>query len=276
MIRTAGLTKRYGDLTALDGLDLHVAAGTLFGFLGPNGAGKTTTIKLITGLLRPTRGDAWIGSHSILTEPLLAKAHFGYVADTPFLYDKLTAREFLEFVGALYGVPPDTARTRAERLLKLLELEDAADALIEGYSHGMRQKTALAGALLHDPPVLILDEPIGGLDPPSSRRIKQLLRGLTARGRTVFLSTHVLEVAERLCDRVAILDHGRLIAEGTLDELRARAPGTASLEEAFVALTHGAGDRDIEEFLEGTEAGGPEGGERGAPPPGPGSAMPRR
>jgi ABC-2 type transport system ATP-binding protein len=249
MIRTAGLTKRYGDLTALDGLDLEVAPGTLFGFLGPNGAGKTTTIKLLTGLLRPTKGDAWIGPHSILSEPLQAKALFGYVADTPFLYDKLTAREFLEFVGALYSVPPATARARADRLFKLLELEDAADVLIEGYSHGMRQKTAMAGALLHDPPVLILDEPIGGLDPPSSRRIKQLLRGLVARGRTVFLSTHVLEVAERLCDRVAILDRGRLVAEGTLAELRARAPGAASLEEAFVALTHGSEDRDIEEFL---------------------------
>jgi ABC-2 type transport system ATP-binding protein len=251
MIRTAGLTKRYGDLTALDGLDLEVAPGTLFGFLGPNGAGKTTTIKLLTGLLRPTKGDAWIGPHSILSEPLQAKSLFGYVADTPFLYDKLTAREFLEFVGALYRVPPATARARADRLLKLLELEEAADALIEGYSHGMRQKTALAGALLHDPPVLILDEPIGGLDPASSRRIKQLLRGLVGRGRTVFLSTHVLEVAERLCDRVAILDRGRLIAEGTLADLRARAPGAASLEEAFVALTHGAEDRDIEDFLGG-------------------------
>jgi ABC-2 type transport system ATP-binding protein len=249
MIRTAGLTKRYGELTALDHLDLEVASGTLFGFLGPNGAGKTTTIKLLTGLLRPTEGDAWIGPHSILSEPLAAKALFGYVADTPFLYDKLTGREFLEFVGALYRVPPALARSRADQLIRLLELEDAADALIEGYSHGMRQKTAIAGALLHDPPVLILDEPVGGLDPPSSRRIKQLLRGLTARGRTVFLSTHVLEVAERLCDRVAILDRGRLIAEGTLADLRARAPGAGSLEEAFVALTHGAEGREIEEFL---------------------------
>jgi len=159
-------------------------------------------------------------------------------------------------------VPPATARARADRLFRLLELEDAADALIEGYSHGMRQKTALAGALLPRPAGAHPRRAHRRARPPSSRRIKQLLRGLTARGRTVFLSTHVLEVAERLCDRVAILDHGRLIAEGTLDELRARAPGTASLEEAFVALTHGAGDRDIEEFLEGTEAGDPEGGER--------------
>jgi len=247
MIRLVGLTKRYGQLTALDDLSLEVPRGTLFGFLGPNGAGKTTTIKLLTGLLRPTTGDAFVGPYSIVTHPLEAKALFGYVADVPFLYDKLTAREFLDFMGALYRVPEDRVRARAE---KLLELDQAADTLIEAYSHGMRQKTALAGALLHDPPVLILDEPTSGLDPASSRRIKQLLRGLVSRGRTVFFSTQVLEVAEKLCDRVAILDHGKLVADGTLDELRGVAPGARSLEEAFVALTRGGEDRVIEEFLE--------------------------
>jgi ABC-2 type transport system ATP-binding protein len=265
-IRTAGLTKRYGDLLALDHLDLCVGAGTLYGFLGPNGAGKTTTIKLLTGLLRPSEGDAFIGPHSIRDRPLEAKSLFGYVADTPFLYDKLTAREFFDFVGALYGVPPAGIRERGERLLRLLDLQEAADSLIEGYSHGMRQKAALAAALLHDPPVLILDEPTAGLDPPSARRIKQLLRGLVERGRTVFLSTHVLEVAERLCDRVAILDRGRLVAEGTLDELRRRAPGAGSLEEVFVALTHGEEDEEIQEFLAalGPAAGapGPRAGDR--------------
>jgi ABC-2 type transport system ATP-binding protein len=257
-IRTAGLTKRYGDLVALDHLDLEVRGGTLYGFLGPNGAGKTTTIKLLTGLLRPSDGDAFIGAHSIREQPLAAKALFGYVADTPFLYDKLTAREFFDFVGAVYGVPPQLVAERGERLLRLLDLDGAADALIEGYSHGMRQKTALAAALLHDPPVLILDEPTGGLDPPSARRIKQLLRGLVERGRTVFLSTHVLEVAERLCDRVAILDRGRLVAEGTLDELRRHAPGAGSLEDVFVALTHGEEDEEIQAFLAGLDPSGPE------------------
>jgi ABC-2 type transport system ATP-binding protein len=259
VIRTVGLTKRYGDLTALDQLDLEVSAGTLFGFLGPNGAGKTTTIKLLTGLLRPTDGEAFLGPHSILSDPLQAKALFGYLADTPFLYDKLTAREFLEFVGTLYNIPADQIRQRSDQLLKLLELDDAADVLIEGYSHGMRQKTGLAGALIHDPPILILDEPIAGLDPPSARRVKELLRGLVARGRTVFLSTHVLEVAERLCDRVAILDHGHLVAEGTLDELRERAPGTASLEEAFLALTRGTEDVELQAFLEESAPPGEEG-----------------
>jgi len=252
MIRLVGLTKRYGQLTALDNLSLEVPRGTLFGFLGTNGAGKTTTIKLLTVLLRPTTGDAFVGPHSIVTRPLEAKALFGYVADVPFLYDKLTAREFLDFMGALYRVPEDTLRARAEKLLELLELDQAADTLIEAYSHGMRQKTALAGALLHDPPVLILDEPTSGLDPASSRRIKQLLRGLVSRGRTVLFSTQVLEVAEKLCDRVAILDHGLLVAHGTLDELRAAAPGARSLEEAFVALTKGGEDKVIEEFLEDT------------------------
>jgi ABC-2 type transport system ATP-binding protein len=252
MIRLVGLTKRYGQLTALDDLTLEVPRGTLFGFLGPNGAGKTTTIKLLTGLLKPTAGDAFLGPHSIVSQPLEAKALFGYVADVPFLYDKLTAREFLEFMAALYRVPEDAARGRGDKLLKLLELDMAADTLIEAYSHGMRQKTALAGALLHDPPVLILDEPTSGLDPASSRRIKQLLRGLVSRGRTVFFSTQVLEVAEKLCDRVAILDRGKLVAHGTLDELRVAAPGARSLEEAFVALTKGGGDRVIEEFLEET------------------------
>ncbi len=256
MIRTVGLSKRYGDLLALDRLDLEVPPGVLFGFLGPNGAGKTTTIKLLTGLLRPSEGDAFLGEHSISHEPLAAKALFGYVSDTPFLYDKLTGREFLDFVGALYGVPEHRLRERAARLLQLLELEDAADALVESYSHGMRQKTALAAALLHDPRILILDEPLNSLDPPSARRVKELLRGLVARGRTIFLSTHVLEVAERLCDRVAILDRGRLIAIGSPRELLGKAPGTATLEEVFLRLTRDAGDGDVEEFLRESELRG--------------------
>jgi len=252
MIKTEHLSKRYDALTAVDDVSFQVNAGEVLGFLGPNGAGKTTTIKLLTGLLKPTAGDAFLGPHSIVSQPLEAKALFGYVADVPFLYDKLTAREFLEFMGALYRVPEDAARARGEKLLRLLELDQAADTLVEAYSHGMRQKTALAGALLHDPPVLILDEPTSGLDPASSRRIKQLLRGLVSRGRTVFFSTQVLEVAEKLCDRVAILDRGKLVAHGTLDELRQAAPGARSLEEAFVALTKGGEDRVIEEFLEET------------------------
>jgi ABC-2 type transport system ATP-binding protein len=250
------LTKSYGDLIALDHLDLEVPRGTLFGFLGPNGAGKTTTIKLLTGLLRPTEGEAFLGGHSILTEPLEAKALFGYLSDTPFLYDKLTAREFLEFVGSLYAIPSDEIRTRSARLLRLLDLEDAADVLIEGYSHGMRQKTGLAGALIHNPSILILDEPLAGLDPPGARRIKELLRGLVERGRTIFLSTHALEVAERLCDHVAILDRGKLVAQGSLEELRSQSPDSESLEEVFLALTSGTEDTELREFFDESVAGG--------------------
>jgi ABC-2 type transport system ATP-binding protein len=253
VIRTVGLTKRYGDLLALDHLDLEVPSGVLFGFLGPNGAGKTTTIKLLTGLLRPTEGDAVLGAHSITQEPLAAKALFGYLADTPFLYEKLSGREFLEFVGALYGVAEERLRDRGDRLLDLLDLQDAADALIESYSHGMRQKIGVAAALLHDPPILILDEPLNGLDPPSARRVKDLLRGLVSRGRTVFLSTHVLEVAERLCDRVGILDHGRLLAVGSPADLLQTAPGSGTLEEVFLRLTHGTGDAEVEAFLQDSD-----------------------
>jgi ABC-2 type transport system ATP-binding protein len=252
VIRTEKLSKRYGELLALDRLDLEVPRGLLFGFLGPNGAGKTTTIKLLTGLLRPTEGDALLGGRSITREPPAAKALFGYMADTPFLYDKLTGREFLDFVGALYGVPADRLAERAGRLLRILELDAAADTLVESYSHGMRQKTGLAAALLHDPPILILDEPLAGLDPPSARRVKDLLRGLVQRGRTIFLSTHVLEVAERLCDRVGILDRGKLVAVGSPRELLGAAPGSATLEEVFLRLTHETGQGEVEEFLRQT------------------------
>jgi len=239
LVRTVSLARRYGDFTALEGLDLAVGAGELFGFLGPNGAGKTTTLKLLTGLLAPSAGEAFVAGHSLTHAPAAARARLGFVPETPFLYDRLTAREFLALCAALYDVPRDLAERRAAALLALLELAPAADTLIEGYSHGMRQKTALAGALVHDPDVLFLDEPTVGLDPRSARVVKDLLRGLCDRGKTVFLSTHVLEIAERLCDRVGILHHGKLVALGTMQELRERARGVQSLEEIFLDLTGG-------------------------------------
>jgi ABC-2 type transport system ATP-binding protein len=249
LVRAVGLTRRYGELTALDHLDLVVHPGELFGFLGPNGAGKTTTIRLLTGLLLPSEGEAFVAGHSLTSEPRAARAALGLVPDTPFLHDKLTAREFLAFSAALYGVPADVADRRGRALLTLLELEAAADGLIEGYSHGMRQKTALAGALVHDPKVLFLDEPTIGLDPRSARTIKDLLRGLCDRGKAVFLSTHVLEIAERLCDRVAILDQGRLAVVGTMAELRQRARNQASLEEIFLGMTGGLEAADLAAYL---------------------------
>jgi ABC-2 type transport system ATP-binding protein len=249
LVRAVGLTRRYGDFTALDRLDLSVAPGELFGFLGPNGAGKTTAIRLLTGLLLPNEGEAFVAGHSLAREPLAARAAIGFVPDTPFLYDRLTAREFLALCAALYDVPPDPAERRARALLSLLGLEAAADGLIEGYSHGMRQKIALAGALVHDPQVLFLDEPTIGLDPRSARAIKDLLRGLCNRGKAVFLSTHVLEIAERLCDRVAILDRGRLVVVGTMAELREKARTQASLEEIFLGLTGGLESADLAAYL---------------------------
>jgi ABC-2 type transport system ATP-binding protein len=251
MIETENLTKRYGNLTAVDNLNLRVEAGELFGFLGPNGAGKTTTIKLLVGLLRPSAGMARIGGYDVQRDSLKAKSLVGFVPDNPYLYEKLTAREFLRFMADLYGVDPDRAARRGEDLLHLLDLDDRGDELIQGYSHGMRQKTALAGALIHDPKVFFLDEPTVGLDPKSARLIKDILRQLCDRGMTVFMSTHILEIAERMCDRVGIINEGQLVACGTMEELRSGTgeAGGASLEDIFLRLTGGAEYEELSHYL---------------------------
>ena len=241
-IEARGLTKQFtrgrnGQL-ALSDLNLSVQAGEIFGFLGPNGAGKTTTIRLLTGLLRPTAGTAVVAGFDVQKDPLEVKRRVGYLAETPYLYPKLTGREFLRFMGELYSVPLAAAAPRAERLLELFELSARADQLIEGYSHGMRQKLALAGAILHEPPVLFLDEPTSGLDPRSARLVKDLLLALVDRGQTVFLTTHVLEIAEQLCHRVGIVAAGELVATGSLDDLRQQSDRqAASLEQLFLQLT---------------------------------------
>jgi ABC-2 type transport system ATP-binding protein len=237
------LRKTYGSHEAVRGVSLAVGRGEIVGFLGPNGAGKTTTIKMLTGLLRPSAGRATIMGYDVERQPVLAKASFGYVPDTPALYGKLRGWEFLRFIGRLYRVPPALAERRAADLLRLFELADAASDLIEGYSHGMQQKLALAGALVHDPPVLFLDEPTVGLDPRSARVIKDLLGQLRDRGTAVFFSTHILEIAERMCDRVAIIDRGQIVAVGTVAELRGASTGT--LEDIFLRLTGGAEDREL-------------------------------
>jgi len=236
------LTKRFGSLTALDTLDLAVPRGELFGFLGPNGAGKTTTIKLLTGLLRPTSGSATIGGFSITERPLDAKRLIGYVPDNPFLYEKLTGREFLSFMADLYSVAHAGRADRIDSLLARFDLAEKRDELIQGYSRGMRQKIALAGALIHDPSVVFLDEPTAGLDPKSARLMKDVLRSLCRGGAAVFVSTHILDVAERMCDRFGIINRGKLIATGTMDELRTLAASTnTSLEDIFLELTEGSG-----------------------------------
>ncbi len=237
-IECIGLTKRYGALTALDGLDLAVYEGELFGFLGPNGAGKTTTIKLLTGLLRPTAGSARVHGISVQERPLDVKRIIGYVPDNPFLYEKLTGWEFLSFMADLYSMPLAGRAERMEELLSTFDLADKRDQLIQGYSRGMRQKIALAGALIHDPKVVFLDEPTVGLDPKSARLMKDVLRSLCQAGGTVFVSTHILDVAERMCDRFGIINRGKLIATGTMEDLRSQAAGGgSSLEDIFLELT---------------------------------------
>ncbi|MGC8669250.1 MAG: ABC transporter ATP-binding protein [Chthonomonadales bacterium] len=250
MIECMGLTKVFGTLCAVDHLDLEVRRGELFGFLGPNGAGKTTTIKLMTGLLRPTSGTAVIGGFNIERDALRAKAIIGYIPDNPFLYEKLTGREFLNFMADLYSVPWEGRQRRIEDLLRLFELADKGDDLIQGYSRGMRQKIALAGALIHQPQVIFLDEPTVGLDPRSARLMKDILRKLCEDGITIFMSTHILEVAERMCDRFAIIHRGKRIAGGTMEELRRQAASdTTSLEDIFLELTGGDEVRDLIQYL---------------------------
>ncbi|HEY5119502.1 MAG TPA: ABC transporter ATP-binding protein [Anaerolineales bacterium] len=249
LIETKNLVKLFGDKTAVNNISFDVRGGEVFGFLGPNGAGKTTTIKMIVGLLQPTSGNVKVAGYDVQTQPMQAKATSGYVPDTPNLYMKLSAREFLRFVGDLYEMKRAKAEERIDELLKLFDLTDVRDDLIDSYSHGMKQKTALAAALIHDPKVLVLDEPTVGLDPKSARLIKDILRQLADRGAAVFLSTHILEIAERMCDRIGIIDHGNLVAVGTMDELRSMGKSGSSLEDIFLALTGGAEEAEIAEVL---------------------------
>ncbi|NJD09362.1 MAG: ABC transporter ATP-binding protein [Gemmatimonadetes bacterium] len=238
MLRAEGITKRYGGFTAVHPLDLHVPRGELFGFVGPNGAGKTSTIRMLVGVLRPTAGRITIAGKDMRRDPVGAKRHIGYIPDRPSLYEKLTGAEFLRFVNGLWGREGVAADARAAELLELFELGSWQDTLIESYSHGMRQRLLICSALVHSPDVIIVDEPMVGLDPRGARLIKDLLRAFAADGGTVFLSTHTLEVAEALCDRIAILHGGRIRALGTMDELRAEAAaGAAGLEEVFLMLT---------------------------------------
>jgi ABC-2 type transport system ATP-binding protein len=248
-VATTALTKSYGDLVAVHGLDLVVHRGEIFGFLGPNGAGKSTTIRMLCGLLQPSGGQARIAGFDVIGDTIEVKRRVGYLAEEPYLYKKLTGAEFLTFMGELYAVPRDTITMRADRLLALFELDGKADELVEAYSHGMRQKLALAGTLMHEPEVLFLDEPTSGMDPRSARVVKDLLRGLADQGRTVFFSTHVLEVAQSMCDRVAIINKGRIAAIGAPDELQRQASG-ASLEDVFLELTGGPEAQELAAFLE--------------------------
>jgi ABC-2 type transport system ATP-binding protein len=250
VIKLAGLTKRYGKFTAVDAIDLHVPRGELYGFLGLNGAGKTTTLRMIAGILRPTAGSIHLAGYDVHLQPLAAKAHLGYIPDRPHIYEKLTGNEFLRFVAGLYGQDGAAVERRMSELLDVFELLPWQDELVEAYSHGMRQKLIIASALLHRPECIVVDEPMVGLDPKAARLFKDIMRQFVSQGGTVMMSTHTLEVAEAVCDRVAIIHEGKIVASGLLDELRTQTgSGRERLEELFLRLTGGAAVRELATLL---------------------------
>ena len=250
MIRLTNLVKRYGGFTAVDGINLEVPRGQLFGFLGPNGAGKTTTFRMIAGILQPTSGRVEIGGDDLRSNPIAAKQRLGFIPDRPFVYEKLTGAEFLRFVAALYGQDGTSVERRIDELLNIFELLAWKDELVESYSHGMRQKLIISSALIHRPEVIVVDEPMVGLDPKGARFLKDLLRQFVGRGGTVLMSTHTLEVAETMCDRIGIIQAGKIVAVGTMPELRQQtASGEVGLEELFLKLTGGSELRELTAIL---------------------------
>lgn len=241
MIELIELTKRFGQLVAVDHINLHVKQGEIFGFLGPNGAGKTTTIKMLAGLLKPTSGRALIDGYDVVAHSMEAKRVVGFIPDQPFLYEKLTGVEFLKFIGSLFGMKRDEIQPRISDLLGLFELDGWGDELIESYSHGMKQRLVMSAALLHNPKLIIVDEPMVGLDPKGINLVKRIFRQKSEEGVTIFLSTHTLEIAQQLCHRLGIINRGKIIAMGTLSELMKdmedKTGQTGTLESLFLALT---------------------------------------
>ena len=238
MIELKSLTKKYGDYRAVDDLNLSVQKGEIFGFIGPNGAGKTTTIKMIGGILAPSAGTVKIAGIDIQQEPEKAKSKIGFIPDRPYLYEKLTGMEFLKFTADLYGVSDDVFSQKAQQNLEMFSLADWSDELIESYSHGMKQRLIMSAALLHDPEVIIVDEPMVGLDPMAILMVKDLFQRLAQKGVTVFMSTHTLAVAEDICERIGVISKGQLIASGTTADLQREANITdADLERVFINLT---------------------------------------
>jgi len=238
MIELKDLTKKYVDFPAVDNLNLSIQKGEIFGFIGPNGAGKTTTIKMMGGILEPTSGNVMIAGINMKDHPEKAKSKIGFIPDRPYLYEKLTGMEFLQFVADLYGVDSDIFSKKAGQHLKMFSLLDWSNELIESYSHGMKQRLIMAAALLHDPEVIIVDEPMVGLDPVAIMMVKDLFRNLAKQGVTVFMSTHTLKIAEDICDRIGIIHKGHLIATGTTEDLQREAQVTdADLEQVFLNLT---------------------------------------
>jgi len=258
LIRTDKLSKYYGkggEIKAVDELDLEVYEGETFGLLGPNGAGKTTTVRLLNCIIKPTSGTATVNGYDILKEKTDVKRVTGLLAESPGLYEKLSAYEFLEFMGALYDVPGNILPKRIDDLLQLFSLHDRRDYLLEGYSRGMKQKVLIASALIHDPPILFFDEPTSMLDPRAALMVKDLIKKLAdTAGKTIFICSHILPVVEELCDRIGIINQGKLIALGTIDEIITQAE-TKTLEEAFIAITGGVEEKELLAWREQKSAG---------------------
>ena len=250
MIAIQNLVKRYGSFTAVDGVDLEAKAGEIHGFLGPNGAGKTTTIRIVAGLLKPTSGRIEVNGHDLATEPEGAKASLGFIPDRPFIYEKLTAGEFLRFHAGLYGIDGIGVGPRVREMLALFELGQWEQELVESFSHGMKQRLVMGAAFLHRPQAVLVDEPMVGLDPRGARLIKRVFRRMAERGVAILMSTHTLEVAQEMCDRISIIVQGRIIACGTVDELRqmADSPGE-QLTPIFLKLTGGSALQEIDEVI---------------------------
>jgi len=239
LLKLEGVSKSYnkGLVKAVDNINLDIKPGEIFGFLGPNGAGKTTTIKMIVGLLKPDSGRVKVGTVDAWKEPLIAKSMISYVPDNPEIYDRLKGIEYLNFIADMYGIPKDKREERMNYFLEIFNIKDAIGDIIASYSHGMKQKIVLTSALLNDPQLFILDEPMVGLDPKSAFNLKEIMRKMCDEGKTVFFSTHVLEVAEKLCHRIAIINKGKIVAIGTMEELRDHATERESLENIFLELT---------------------------------------
>ncbi len=248
MIEIQGLVKRYGRRTAVNALSLRVPAGSCYALLGPNGAGKTTTVKILAGLVRADEGRVLVAGHPLATHSDAARGELGYVPDQPYLYEKLSGREFLQFVGRMYGMSMADVASGTAELSERFEMGSFLDDLAESYSHGMRQRVVFSAALLHRPRVLVVDEPMVGLDPKSIRLVKDLLKERTRSGTSVLMSTHVLDAAEEVADRIGIMSHGQLVSEGSVPEIRARADAAGSLEEAFLRLTDEGPQRRSSDF----------------------------